>query len=159
MTAVSTVLVYGATGGQTRHVVTKLLARGVQVRALVRDRARAAALEAEGAELASGDFADADSLNTATAGVDAIYLLVPFLDPNPDYARAAIDAAVAAGVKGVVWNATGAIPATTTGNAGIDARRAIAARLAESGLPHTILQPTAYMENWLLPSLVREGGT
>ena len=53
------------------------------------------------------------------------FLLVPFLDPKTEYEINAIDAAVRAGVKRIVWNASGAIPPVETGNPGIDMRRVI----------------------------------
>ena len=49
---------------------------GTQVRALVRDRAKAADLESDGAELHEGDVLDANSLRGAGEGVDVAYYLV-----------------------------------------------------------------------------------
>ncbi len=49
---------------------------GTQVRALVRDRAKAADLASDGAELHEGDVLDANSLRGAGEGVDVAYYLV-----------------------------------------------------------------------------------
>lgn len=65
------VLVTGATGNTGRHVVTGLLAAGVDVRVLVRDSAKAPA----GVEVVQGDVTDPAE---AAAGVDAVYFLWPF---------------------------------------------------------------------------------
>ena len=68
----STVLVAGATGSIGRHVVAEALRQGYAVRALVRDRARAARILPDGVELVVGDLTRPETLGPATAGVDAI---------------------------------------------------------------------------------------
>jgi uncharacterized protein YbjT (DUF2867 family) len=71
------ILVTGATGKVGRHVVAGLAAAGRDVRALVRDPARAA-LPA-GVETAEGDLADSATLAPALRDVDAVYLMWPGL--------------------------------------------------------------------------------
>lgn len=66
-----TILCVGATGSVGRHVVEESLRRGHAVRALVRDRAKAAGLP-EQAEIVVGELTQADTLAGAVAGVDAI---------------------------------------------------------------------------------------
>ncbi|MDR7084696.1 uncharacterized protein YbjT (DUF2867 family) [Arthrobacter ginsengisoli] len=68
----STVLVAGATGSIGRHAVAEALRQGYAVRALVRDRARAARILPDGVELVVGDLTRPETLEPATAGVDAI---------------------------------------------------------------------------------------
>ena len=155
------ILVYGATGAQGAPVARQLLAAGHRVRVLVRKPEAAAALAASGAEVAAGDFTDPASLARASAGMDGVFLLVPFFDPQPVYGLTAIAAAKEAGVKRIVWNASGAIAPVETGNPGIDMRRAILAALDESGLDYAALQPTVYMENllgpWTAPEVSAQG--
>jgi NADH dehydrogenase len=67
------ILVTGASGFVGRHVVQALLAAGKDVRALVRDLKKGAAL---GCELAEGDMTDAAALQRAVEGVDAVVHLV-----------------------------------------------------------------------------------
>jgi uncharacterized protein YbjT (DUF2867 family) len=67
------ILVTGASGFVGRHVVQGLLAAGKDVRALVRDPKKGAAL---GCELAGGDMTDAASLRRAVEGVEAVIHLV-----------------------------------------------------------------------------------
>jgi uncharacterized protein YbjT (DUF2867 family) len=74
-----TVLVTGATGFVGTHVVHRLRARDVPVRALVRDPGRASRLTAWGVELSVGDVADAAALRTACAGVEAVIHLVAII--------------------------------------------------------------------------------
>ncbi|SEF28959.1 Uncharacterized conserved protein YbjT, contains NAD(P)-binding and DUF2867 domains [Amycolatopsis pretoriensis] len=64
------VLVTGATGNTGRHVVNGLRAHGVDVRALVRDLAKAPS-----GEVVQGDITDPAE---AADGVDAVYLVWPF---------------------------------------------------------------------------------
>ncbi|MGO4189896.1 SDR family oxidoreductase [Pseudarthrobacter sp. TAF60_1] len=66
------VLVVGGTGMLGSQVVTELLARGKQVRALVRPGSDASRLEAAGAQFARGDMMDAASLARAMDGADAV---------------------------------------------------------------------------------------
>lgn len=149
------ILVYGATGAQASPVARRLLEAGFGVRVLTRTPAKAAALAALGAEVAVGDMADPDDLRAASAGIDKVFLLVPFFVRDPAdtvrYGRNAIDAARAAGVRLVVWNPTGEILPVRVGTPALDARLEVLEALQGSGLPHTVLQPTAYMENFLGP--------
>jgi uncharacterized protein YbjT (DUF2867 family) len=80
-TSVRPILVTGATGrvgGTGRHVATRLLDRGVPVRALVhRFDERSEALQALGIEVVVGDFADYASLLAALEDVEAAYFSYP----------------------------------------------------------------------------------
>jgi uncharacterized protein YbjT (DUF2867 family) len=67
-----TVLCVGATGTIGRLVVAELLARGLAVRALVRDVDRARRILPANVEMTHGDMATGDGLAEAVAGVDAI---------------------------------------------------------------------------------------
>ena len=69
-------LVTGATGFVGGMLTRRLLDEDVEVRALVRDRGRAAHLEQAGAELHEGDVTDAGSLAGSADGVDVAYYLV-----------------------------------------------------------------------------------
>lgn len=149
------ILVSGATGSQGRPVAQKLIEAGFSVRVLARTPEKAADLAALGAEVVPGDLADPASLAAAFEGVDAAYLHVPFFTPSPldgpAYARHFLDAAKHADVKLVVWNASGEVAPTRTGNPAFDARLDVHDLVVGSGLPYVILQPTAYMENFLGP--------
>lgn len=146
-------LTYGATGSQGRPVAEKLLAAGHEVRLLTRDPSRVEGLE--GAEVVRGDMADVTSLRLATKGREGVFLHVPFFTPDPldglAYAEAALQAAVEADVKLLVWNASGEIPSARSGNPAFDVRLDILDAISASGVPYIVLQPTAYMENFLGP--------
>jgi UDP-glucose 4-epimerase len=66
------ILVTGATGKVGSRLAKRLAQQGHQVRALVRDPARAAQLLGSGTELAKGDLLDLESLAAAVRGVDAV---------------------------------------------------------------------------------------
>jgi dihydroflavonol-4-reductase len=67
------VLVTGATGKVGYAIASASLARGDQVRALVRDSKRAAAILPAGIDLIEGDATDADSLATAVEGCELVF--------------------------------------------------------------------------------------
>lgn len=82
-----TVLVVGATGSIGRLVVSEAIARGHTVRALVRDRAKAARLLPADTALATGDVTRPETLPEAVAGVDALVLTLGSSSPETvDYA-------------------------------------------------------------------------
>ncbi len=66
-------LVTGATGFTGGHLARHLAASGRPVRALVRDRNRAADLARDGVSLVEGDLRDLDALDRATRGVETVF--------------------------------------------------------------------------------------
>ena len=102
-------LVTGATGLVGSHVVERLRRDGWQVRALVRDRSRAAWLERMGVTLASGDTLEASTLSPALTGCDVVFHTAAavtsgggweaFRRPNVDGTANVVDAAAAASVR------------------------------------------------------------
>lgn len=67
------VLVTGATGFTGGHLARALRARGDDVRALVRDPARATELSKLGVELVTGDLRDGGAVGAAARGVEVVY--------------------------------------------------------------------------------------
>jgi nucleoside-diphosphate-sugar epimerase len=106
-------LVTGATGFIGGQVVPAFLGRGDDVRALVRDPARAQDLSERGVELVTGDVENADSLAAAVEGVDRVChcaaIVGDWLDPaeirrvNVEGTRRLLDAAAAAGVQRLIY--------------------------------------------------------
>lgn len=79
--AMPKILVTGATGRTGAAVVSELLQAGYPVRAMVRrEDVRAAALRAQGAEIAVADMADFERVGAALRGVQRAYWLPPY-DP------------------------------------------------------------------------------
>ena len=79
----SRILVFGASGFVGRRLSRTLLDGGHTVRCLARNPAKAADLAAAGAEIVQGDMSDAASVLRAADGVDAVYVAVHTLSPQP----------------------------------------------------------------------------
>ena len=79
------VLVYCANGLQGQAIVRQLLKSGHQVRALVRDRKRAALLAAAGAEIVTAEFDSDDlaDLERAHEAIDYVVLQLVAGDDGP----------------------------------------------------------------------------
>jgi len=110
-------LVTGATGKIGNAVVRRLIERGDDVLALVRDPAKARGLLPDGVELARGDVADPASVRGAAEGIDGAFNCMGlfeqwFADPgvfdrvNAVGARNVVAAAREAGAKRVVHTST-----------------------------------------------------
>jgi NADH dehydrogenase len=78
------ILVTGGTGFVGGHVVEALRGRGLDVRCLVRDPARAGSLTELGAELARGDVTQPHTLAPAAAGCDTVVHLVAIRQGKPE---------------------------------------------------------------------------
>ncbi|MBS1594246.1 MAG: NAD-dependent epimerase/dehydratase family protein [Bacteroidetes bacterium] len=117
------ILVTGATGKVGSRYANRMLAKGYQVRILVRDAAKAAALAALGAEVVVGDLTDATTLPAAVAGIDAVIHMAAFFRTFTDFddvirtnhsgTVVLADAAIAAGVRRFVFISTGNVYPTT----------------------------------------------
>ncbi|WP_225031198.1 NmrA/HSCARG family protein [Paraburkholderia sp. XV] len=96
-----TILVTGATGTVGRQVVEQLVKRGAEVRALVRDPAKADF--PAGVTAAQGDLLDPDSLRRALSGVSALFLLNAVVPDEFTQALIALNVAKDAGVGQIVY--------------------------------------------------------
>ena len=82
-------LVTGITGQVGGATARGLLAKGKQVRALVRDPRKAAAWADKGVELVNGDWNDAASIAAALKGVEGAYIMMPPTQtPSPGFPEA-----------------------------------------------------------------------
>src|SRR5580698_2740165 len=82
-------LVMGITGKVGGASARHLLKQGKQVRALVRNREKAAKWADQGVELADGDWDDATALAAALKGVEGAFVMLPAVwAPSPDYREA-----------------------------------------------------------------------
>jgi uncharacterized protein YbjT (DUF2867 family) len=157
------IVITGATGALNGATVDALLERvpAESVVVTARDPAKAERFAARGVAVRQADYAQPASLPSAFEGADQL-LLVSSNDPTADAValhRAAVDAAVAAGVGRVLCTShQGASPATPFGP-GRD-HAATEQLLAASGLPWTSLRNGFYAHSagWLLGPW-RETGT
>jgi len=80
--------IMGITGQVGSATARHLLRNGQRIRAIVRDRAKAAAWAARGAEVAIADWADAAALTDAFSGVEGVFAMLPAnFAPSPDFAE------------------------------------------------------------------------
>jgi uncharacterized protein YbjT (DUF2867 family) len=152
-------LVVGSTGTLGTEICKQLIARGQDVRAMVRsssDLVKVAGLRALGADIIEGDLRDVISLRRACQGVNAVITsatAVSSFTPDNSFLRAdlavrdLIDAASAARVHQFIYT-------SYSGNLNPDcdlnvAKRAVEQHLLESGLTYTVLRPSCFMETWL----------
>ena len=142
------VIVTGAAGRTGGEVVRLLAARGIRVRALVRDPQRTKGLTGPAVEIAVGDLSRPVTLDPAFRGADKLFLAS---SPDPDVATLhgnAIDAAKRAGIKHIVrLSAFGASPQSpwlllrVHGDAD--------EHLSRSGIAYTILRAQSFFQNTL----------
>jgi len=150
------VTVLGATGKTGGVVSERLLAAGVQVRAMGRSADKLASLTRAGAQPVVGDVARAPDLVAALRGADAVYALVPPLYAAPDvleHYRQVNDALAAAlvesGVKRVVYlSSLGAELPSGTGPV-VGLHRGEEKLKALPGLDLLLLRPGFFYENHL----------
>ncbi|ETA03708.1 hypothetical protein CcI6DRAFT_00865 [Frankia sp. CcI6] len=98
------ILITGATGTVGREVLRLLVGRGARIRAMTREPARLRLPDGALIDVVQADFERADSLHSAVAGVDSVFLLTA---PSPtgsvaEHDLAMIQAARAYGVRKVV---------------------------------------------------------
>ncbi len=151
------VLVIGATGNTGSGVVAGLLAKGVRVRALVRNAAKAEGLRSQGAELAVGDLDDAGSLAASIFdGVTDVYFCTWNGPTALDHWKNFHAALKSAGASPRIVR----LSAFGTPESRIIQQIAAADEdLKESGLTWTILQPTFFMQNTMMTAqTVKEQG-
>jgi len=96
-----TILVTGATGTVGRQVIEQLVKRGADVRALVRDPAKAN-LPA-GVAVVQGDLLDIDTLRGAFSGTSTLFLLNAVASDEFTQALIALNLARQAGVERIVY--------------------------------------------------------
>ncbi|MDY0811742.1 SDR family oxidoreductase [Kitasatospora purpeofusca] len=148
MTTQPTILVTGATGRVGGSVVARLHAAGVPVRALVRGEADFP----EGVRAVRGDLGDPASLGAALEGVDAVFLVWPFL--HAEGAADVIDVIGKHARRVVYLSSAGVGDGDGDGDGepgdAITAFHAELERLIEtSGLEWTALRPTGFASNTL----------
>jgi uncharacterized protein YbjT (DUF2867 family) len=139
-----TILVTGATGTVGRQVVEQLVKRGADVRALVRDPAKAHFP----AELAvtQGDLLDVNSLRNAMSGVSTLFLLNGVVADEFTQALVALNVAREAGIERIVYLSV--IHSDRYVNVPHFAGKFAVERMIEQmGLNATILRPAYFMNN------------
>jgi NADH dehydrogenase len=161
------VLVTGGTGFVGPKIVHALRAHGRDVRALVRNPARAGRLASWGAELVSGDVTDPASLEAAVDGCTHVVHLVAIIRGAPqDFHRVMtqgtenlVRAAKRAGVgRFVFMSALGTTETTKDVVPYFNAKWAMERDVVASGLEYTIFRPSFVFgrDGGVLPTFVKQ---
>jgi len=139
-----TILVTGATGTVGRNVVDQLLKRGADVRALVRNPAKAD-LPA-GVAMVEGDLLNVDALRAALSGVSTLFLLNAVVPDEFTQALIALNLAREANIERVVYLSV--IHSDVYVNVPHFAGKFGVERMIEQvGFNATILRPAYFMNN------------
>jgi uncharacterized protein YbjT (DUF2867 family) len=150
------ILVAGGTGRLGTLVVRRLTDRGLPVRVLTRDRARAQHLDGTSAEVVVGDVRDRASLGRAMPGVGTVVSAVHgFAGPGKvtpasvdrDGNNNLVDAAAAAGAEVVMVSIVRA--AADSAMEQFRAKYAAEQHLRASTARWTIVRATAFIELWV----------
>jgi uncharacterized protein YbjT (DUF2867 family) len=158
-------LVMGITGKVGGATAEHLLARGKEVRALVRNREKASSWANQGVELVDGDWNDWAAIERALKGVEGAFVMLPSVwAPSPDYKEA----------KGVIANyveaLTKAAPPRVVALSSMGANRTsglgmiTALSLLEQGFrdlisPIAFVRAGGFFENFLYGLQVAQSGT
>ena len=139
------VLATGATGQYAHHVATALAARGIDVRGVVHDPAKAdEAREAGATEIVELDLADIQGIADALDGVDGVFLITPAFHPDATtMALNVVTAAADARISKLVYNG---VYHPSLGLPNHAATRPVEEAIYASDLDFTVLQPAMYVQ-------------
>ncbi|MEO1989785.1 MAG: NmrA/HSCARG family protein [Martelella sp.] len=139
-----TILVTGATGNVGHNVVDQLVRRGADVRALVRDPAKADF--PAGVAVVKGDLLDVGSLREAFSGVTSLFLLNAVVPDEFTQALIALNIAREAGIERIVYLSV--IHSDLYVNVPHFAGKFGVERMIEAmGMYATILRPAYFIDN------------
>jgi uncharacterized protein YbjT (DUF2867 family) len=142
----------GVVGGAT---AARLAARGVPTRLIVRDAARAPALDGAELRVASG-YGNRDEMTAALEGIRTLFLIPAHETADRvEQHKTAVDAAVAAGVEQVVYLSYVDASATSTFTLGRQ-HGATEDHIRASGAAHTFLRMNLYSD--FIPLMAGEDG-
>ncbi|HXS03043.1 MAG TPA: NmrA family NAD(P)-binding protein [Rhodanobacter sp.] len=158
-------LVMGITGKVGGATARHLLAQGKQVRALVRNREKAAKWADQGVQLVDGDWNDSAAIEMALRDVEGAFVMLPAVwAPSPDYKEAK---AVIANYVGALAQATpprvvalSSMGANRTSGLGmITALSLLEQGFRDLALPIAYVRAGGFFENFLYGLQVAQGGT
>ncbi len=143
------ILVTGAAGKTGKAIVRRLAAEKHSVRAMVRRAEQQTELQQLGAtEAVVGDLEHAADVSAAVHGVRAVYHICPNMHPREfSIGKSIIDAATQTGVAHFVYHSVLHPQVPEMPHHWEKIR--VEGVLFQSGVPFTIVQPTAYMQNVL----------
>lgn len=157
MTNNKTIFVTGATGNQGGAVARNLVSNGFTVIALTRnpDSAKALSLKKLNIQLVKGDLDKADTYRDYIKDVYGIYSVQTFengVDKEINQGITLANLAKEMGVKHFLYSSVIGAD-TNTGIPHIESKFKIENHITQSGLPFTIIRPSSFYENFLIPQV------
>ncbi len=140
-----TVLITGANGLNGAELVKLFVARGLPVRAMVRDASRAREIVLPGVEVVQGDFNRPETLVAALIGIERAFLLSPSSENAAEQQIAFVEAAKKSGAKHIV-------KLSQFGADSLSSQRflryhgQVEDAMRASGLSYTFLRPNLFMQ-------------
>ena len=139
-----TILVTGATGNIGSQVIDHLVKRGADVRALVRDPAKANF--PAGVSVVKGEFLDVASLRSAFEGVSTLFLLNAVVADEFTQALIALNVARAAGIERIVYLSV-IHPDIYVNVPHFAGKFGVERMIEQMGMHATILRPAYFIQN------------
>jgi uncharacterized protein YbjT (DUF2867 family) len=141
----SKIVVIGGTGTVGSQTVQELMKRGAEVRVMTRSASRIASLP-KGVEGVTGSMLEPESLPAVFAGADKLFLITPLDRDETAQGIDAVDAAVAAGIRRIVYlSVHHADTALTIPH--FVSKLPVEGVIRASGVEHTILRPNNFYQN------------
>ena len=141
----SKVVVIGGTGTVGSQTVHELLKRGAEVRVMTRSADRIALLP-RGVEGVVGSMLQPESLPSVYAGADKLFLITPLDRDETAQGIDAVDAAVAAGIRRIVYLSVHLADKALTIPHFVS-KLPVEGVIRASGVEHTILRPNNFYQN------------
>ncbi len=151
------ILVTGASGNAGGAVVNELLKTGMPFRGMYRSQEDARKAP-PGVATVIADFSSRESMKSALAGIDSVYLVCSPIPELVELESNVIEACRQSGVKHLVLNS--ALGAGDYPKSFPAWHRVVEDKLKASGLGFTILRPNSFMQNivaYLAPSIRQQG--
>ena len=149
-------VVIGGTGTVGSHTVSELVKRGAAVRVMTRSGGRIASLP-QGVEGVVGSMLEPETLPAVFAGADALFLITPLARDETAQGIDAVDAAVAAGVRRIVYLSVHQADTALTIPHFVS-KLPVEGVIRASGVEHTILRPNNFYQNDLAVLEAIRGG-
>lgn len=152
-------LVFGATGTQGHPVVEAAMEAGLSVRAASRDLDEAEEKLPGRVEKVRADLFDAEDVEEAADGMDAIFFHLPVMPDQPEADKVVdhvLAAASSGGVARVVFTTAGYCGDQMPPGAFVDGMRGLSERILSADVPAVVLRPTLYLANLVWPHVIRE---
>lgn len=136
-------LITGVTGNVGKEVISRLIEKGLPVKAAVRNLTKAESLGLKDAEIALFDYDSPETFQSALAGVERLFVIPPPLNPKQhELLIPMIDLAAQSGVRYIVNISTMSVAHIENLPLGIAENH-----IEKSGIAYTFLRPNWFMQN------------